>query len=80
MWKWGGWEGDSIRYLIDTGLFTKLWFKIFKIPNLWLLLKKFRFLWFGLKKIPNLWFGLTGLTFFGAISPVGVAKWPLGIF
>ena len=28
--------------------------------------------WF--KKIPNLWFGLT---FFGAISPVGVAKWPL---
>ena len=42
--------------------------------------EKIPFLWFGLKKILNLWFGLTGLTFFGAISPVGVAKWPLGIF
>ena len=42
--------------------------------------KKIPFFVVWFKKIPNLWFGLTGQTFFGAISPMGVATWPLGIF
>ena len=51
------------KQLSLLGLFTKLWFKIFKIPFLWLILKKFQLLWFVLKKIPNLWFGLTDQNF-----------------
>ena len=51
------------RSSLFLGLFTKLWFKIFKIPFLWLILKKFQLLWFVFKKILNLWFGLTDQNF-----------------
>ena len=72
------------------GLFTKLWLKIFKIPNLWLLLKKFQLLWSGLKKFPiyssvwpvwlflgpfRQWEWRNGpLEYFKGISPVPLAK------